>query len=134
MSASPRANLRTPLGRVEGLGSARAGTLHFWHQRMTAVALVPLSIWFVASALAYVGAEQGAVAAYFAQPINAVPMFLFILAAVYHMSLGLQIIIEDYFHREGLKIAALILNRFAAWTIGAGAGLALIKMALGTPA
>ena len=129
-----RANFRTPLKRVGGLGAARSGTLHFWHQRMTAVALVPLSVWFVASALAYVGAEQGAVAAYFAQPINAVPMFLFIVAAVYHMSLGLQIIIEDYFHQEGLKIAALILNRFAAWTIGAAAALALIKMALGTPA
>ena len=71
--------LRTPLSKIEGLGSAKSGTLHFWHQRMTAVALVPLSIWFVASALAYVGADQGAVAAYFAEPVNAVPMFLFML-------------------------------------------------------
>lgn len=134
MSAPPRTSFRTPLGRVEGLGAARTGTHHFWHQRMTAVALVPLSIWFVASALAYVGAEQGAVAAYFAQPINAVPMFLFIVASVYHMSLGVQIIIEDYFHQEGLKIALLILNRFAAWAIGAASCLALVKMALGTPA
>jgi succinate dehydrogenase / fumarate reductase membrane anchor subunit len=129
-----RVSLITARKRVEGLGSARAGTLHFWHQRLTAVALIPLSIWFVASALAYVGAEQGAVAAYFARPINAIPMFLFIVAAVYHMSLGLQIIIEDYFHQEGLKIALLLLNRFAAWIIGAAAGLALIKMALGAPA
>jgi len=122
--------LRTPLATIEGLGSAHSGTLHFWHQRMTAVALVPLSIWFVASALAYVGAEAGAVAAYFAQPINAVPMFLFIVASTYHMSLGLQIIIEDYFHDEGQRIAALMLNRFAAWAIGAASGLALIRMAL----
>jgi len=122
--------LRTPLKRIEGLGSARSGTQHFWHQRVTAVALVPLSIWFVASALAYVGAEQGAVAAYFAEPVNAVPMFLFILASTYHMSLGLQIIIEDYIHNEGQKIAALILNRFAAWAIGAASSFALIKMAL----
>ena len=125
--------LRTPLGTVEGLGSARSGTMHFWHQRMTAVALVPLAFWFVASALAYVGAEQGAVAAFFAQPVNAVLMFLFLVAALYHMSLGLQIIIEDYFHQEGLKIAFLLLNRFAAWIIGAAAGFALVKMALGTP-
>jgi succinate dehydrogenase / fumarate reductase membrane anchor subunit len=122
--------LRTPLGRIEGLGSAKSGTQHFWHQRVTAVALVPLSIWFVASALAYVGAEQGAVAAYFAEPVNAVPMFLFILASTYHMSLGVQIIIEDYIHNEGRKIAALILNRFAAWAIGAASSFALIKMAL----
>ena len=122
--------LRTPLGRIEGLGSAKSGTQHFWHQRVTAVALVPLSIWFVASALAYVGAEQGAVAAYFAEPVNAVPMFLFILASTYHMSLGVQIIIEDYIHNEGQKIALLMLNRFAAWAIGAASSFALIKMAL----
>jgi succinate dehydrogenase / fumarate reductase membrane anchor subunit len=122
--------LRTPLSRIEGLGSAKSGTQHFWHQRVTAVALVPLSIWFVASALAYVGAEQGAVAAYFAEPVNAVPMFLFILASTYHMSLGVQIIIEDYIHNEGQKIALLILNRFAAWAIGAASSFALIKMAL----
>ena len=122
--------LRTPLSNIEGLGSARTGTLHFWHQRMTAVALIPLSIWFVASALAYVGADQGAVAAYFAEPINAVPMFLFIVASTYHMSLGLQIIIEDYFHNEGQKIALLLLNRFAAWAIGAASAFALVRMAL----
>ena len=122
--------LRTPLGRIEGLGAAKSGTQHFWHQRMTAVALVPLSIWFVASTLAYVGAEQGAVAAYFAEPVNAVPMFLFILASTYHMSLGVQIIIEDYIHNEGQKIALLMLNRFAAWTVGAASSFALIKMAL----
>jgi succinate dehydrogenase / fumarate reductase membrane anchor subunit len=124
------ARLRTPLAKIEGLGSAKTGTLHFWHQRMTAVALIPLSIWFVASALAYVGADQGAVAAYFAEPINAVPMFLFIVASTYHMSLGLQIIIEDYFHNEGQKIALLLLNRFAAWAIGVASAFALVRMAL----
>jgi succinate dehydrogenase / fumarate reductase membrane anchor subunit len=120
--------LRTPLAKIEGLGSAKAGTLHFWHQRMTAVALVPLSVWFVASALAYVGAEQGAVAAYFAEPVNGVLMFLFVVASTYHMSLGLQTIVEDYVHQEGRKIAALMLNRFAAWAIGAASLFALIRM------
>ena len=71
---------------------------------------------------------------FFAQPVNAVPMFLFIVAAVYHMSLGLQVVIEDYIHQEGMKFALLLLNRFACWAIGASAGFALIKMALGTPA
>ena len=124
------ARLRTPLAKIEGLGSAKTGTLHFWHQRTTAVALVPLSIWFVASAIAYVGADQGAVAAYFAEPINAVPMFLFIVASTYHMSLGIQVIIEDYFHNEGQKIALLLLNKFAAWAIGAASAFALVRMAL----
>lgn len=122
--------LRTPLSKIEGLGSARAGTMHFWHQRLTAVALVPLAVWFTASALAYVGAEQGAVATYFADPINGVLMFLFILASTYHMSLGLQVIIEDYFHQEGQKIALLLLNQFACWAIGAASAFALIRMAL----
>ena len=126
--------LRTPLGRVEGLGSARAGTNHFWQQRLTAVALVPLSVWFVASALAYVGAEQGAVAAFFAEPAEAILMFLFIVAAVHHMSLGLQVIIEDYVHQEGVKMTLLVLNRFACWGIGAAAGFALLKLAVGAPA
>jgi len=125
--------LRTPLGRIEGLGSARAGTTHFWQQRLTSVALVPLSIWFVASALAYVGAERGAVAAFFAEPAEAILMFLFIVATVHHMSLGLQVVIEDYVHQEGAKVTLLVLNRFACWTIGAAAGFALVKMAFGAP-
>ena len=127
-------SFRTPLGRIEGLGAAKAGTLHFWHQRITAVALIPLSVWFVASALAYVGAEQGAVAAFFAEPINAILMALFILAVVYHMSLGLQTIIGDYFHAEGLKLTLVIFVRFASWGIGAASLFALVKLALGTPA
>jgi len=126
--------LRTPLSRIEGLGSAKSGTAHFWQQRVTAVALVPLSVWFVASALAYVGAEQGAVAAFFAEPAEAILMFLFIVAAIHHMSLGLQVIIEDYIHQEGMKLTLLILNRFGCWGIGATAGFALLKLAVGAPA
>jgi succinate dehydrogenase / fumarate reductase membrane anchor subunit len=123
--------IRTPLGKIEGLGSARSGTHHFWALRVSSVALIPLSIWFVASALAYVGADQGAVAAYFAEPINAVLMFLFIVSCAYHTSLGLQTIIEDYFHQESIKITLLILNRFACWIVGTAAGYALIRMAFG---
>ena len=126
-------DMRTPLARVEGLGSAKSGTTHFWQQRVTAVALVPLSVWFVASALAYVGAEQGAVAAFFAEPAEAILMFLFIVAAVHHMSLGLQVIIEDYIHQEGMKLTLLVLNRSACWGIGAAAGFALLRLAVGGP-
>ena len=122
--------IRTPLAKIEGLGSARAGTHHFWALRVSSVALVPLSIWFVASALAYVGAGQGAVAAYFSEPINAVLMFLFIVACAYHTSLGLQTVIEDYFHQESIKITFLVLTRFACWIVATAAGWALIRMAL----
>jgi len=122
--------IRTPLAKIEGLGSARTGTHHFWALRVSSVALVPLSIWFVASALAYVGAGQGAVAAYFSEPINAVLMFLFIITCAYHSSLGLQTVIEDYFHQESIKITFLVLNRFACWIVATAAGWALIRMAL----
>lgn len=126
-----QSHIRTSLGKIEGLGSGHAGTHHFWAQRVSSVALIPLSIWFVASALAYVGAEPGAVAAYFAEPINAVLMFLFIIACAWHTSLGLQTIIEDYYHQESLKITLIILNRFACWIVGAAAAYALIRMAFG---
>lgn len=122
--------IRTPLSKIEGLGSARAGTHHFWALRVSSVALVPLSIWFVASALAYVGAGQGPVAAYFSEPVNAVLMFLFIITCAYHTSLGLQTVIEDYFHQESVKITLLLLDRFACWIVATAAGWALIRMAL----
>ncbi len=124
------ARFRTPLARIEGLGSAKAGTAHFWQQRVSAVALVPLSIWFVASALAYVGAEEGAVAAFFAQPLNGIFMFLFLVAALVHMRIGLQEIIVDYIHQEGLKVVLLILNSFANAAIGIAVSYALVKIAL----
>ena len=122
--------IRTPLAKIEGLGSARSGTHHFWALRVSSVALIPLSIWFVASALAYVGAGQGPVSAYFSEPINAVLMFLFIITCAYHTSLGLQTVIEDYFPQESVKITLLVLNRFACWIVATAAGWALIRMAL----
>jgi succinate dehydrogenase / fumarate reductase membrane anchor subunit len=130
MSAKASRDYRTPRARVEGLGAARSGTTHFLHQRISAVALVPLSIWFVFAALELVGANLAEVMVFLGTPLNAVLMFGFLVAALYHMSLGVQIIIEDYVHREGVKIALLILNRLAMWAIGAAAGFALLKIAL----
>ena len=124
-------SLQTPLHRVEGLGSAKAGTSEFWRQRVTAVALVPLSIWFVWSALALVGAEQSAVTVFLGDPLNAVLMLLFLLAALYHMAIGMQIIVEDYIHQPGLKIAFIILNRFFALSVGVATAFALLKIAFG---
>ena len=127
---SARSDLRTPLSRVEGLGSARAGTVHFLRQRVSAIALVFLSIWFVWGALGLVGAGLADVLVFLSEPVNTVLMFLFLATALYHMSLGMQIIIEDYFHQEGLKLALLVLNRFFMWGIGAAAGFALLKIAV----
>lgn len=125
-----RTGMRTPLSRVEGLGSARAGTTHFLHQRISAVALAFLSIWFVWSALGVVGGGLAETLVFLTDPVSAVLMALFLATALYHMSLGLHIIIEDYIHQEGLKMALLILNRFFMWGIGAAAGFALLKIAL----
>ena len=130
MSAKVSRDYRTPRARVEGLGAARSGTTHFLHQRISAVALVPLSIWFVFAALELVGDNLAEVMVFLGEPMNAVLMFGFLTAALYHMSLGVQIIIEDYVHREGVKITLLILNRLAMWAIGAAAGFALLKIAL----
>jgi succinate dehydrogenase / fumarate reductase membrane anchor subunit len=125
------AELRTPLSRIQGLGSAKSGTTHFLHQRMTAVVLIPLAIWFVIAGLAQVGNSQASVAAFFAHPVNAILMFLFLSAALYHMTIGIQVIIEDYVHCEAVKLLLVIVNRLAAFAIGASAALALAGLALG---
>jgi succinate dehydrogenase / fumarate reductase membrane anchor subunit len=127
---SAREDLRTPLSRATGLGSAKSGTEHFWHQRMSAVALVPLSIWFVLSALSLVGDNLAEVLVFLGEPMNAILMFLFLFAALYHMTLGVQVVIEDYIHEERVKLLSLMLNRFFALGIGFAAGFALLKIAL----
>jgi succinate dehydrogenase / fumarate reductase membrane anchor subunit len=124
-------SLQTPLHRVEGLGSAKAGTAEFWRQRVTAVALVPLSIWFVWSALALVGGNQETAVAFFASPLNAVLMLLFLATALYHMTIGVQVVIEDYVHQSFLKISCIILNRFFAVAVGVATAFALLKIAFG---
>jgi succinate dehydrogenase / fumarate reductase, membrane anchor subunit len=123
-------SIRTPLGRVEGLGAAHRGTEHFISQRVTAVALVPLSIWFVVSVLSLVGGDRSDAVAFLASPVNAVLMALFIIAGLMHMVLGLQVVIEDYVTSEGGKIALLLLNKFFAWVVGAASIFALLKIAL----
>ena len=127
---SAQGDLRTPLSRATGLGSAKSGTVHFWRQRMSAVALIPLSIWFVVSALSLVGSNLAEVLVFLGEPMNAILMFLFLFAALYHMTLGLQVIIEDYIHGGNVRLLFLMLNRFFALGVGFAAGFALLKIAL----
>ena len=124
-------SLRTPIGRVRGLGSAKDGTEHFWMQRVTAIALVPLVIWFVASLVAMTGARYGAVQDWLGSPLVAILMLLMIVAGFYHLKLGLQVVIEDYVHSEGLKIAALLFNTFFCLVVGVAAAFAVLKIAFG---
>ncbi|MGC6475140.1 MAG: succinate dehydrogenase, hydrophobic membrane anchor protein [Parvibaculales bacterium] len=123
-------DMRTPLSRVRGLGSAKKGTEHFWLQRVTAIANIPLTLFFLASLVAHSGADYQAVVAYFSHPIVAVIMLLLILSAIWHAKLGLQTVIEDYVHGEAQKLTAIVLNNFFTLIVGIASILAIIKLAL----
>lgn len=124
-------SLETPLRRVEGLGPAHAGPKHFWRQRVTAVALVPLAIWFGVAALGLVGANEPSVLVFLTNPLNAILMASFVTILLYHMSIGLQDIVDDYVHSNGQKIFLLLVLRAATIAVGAASLLALAKIAIG---
>jgi len=101
-------SMRSPLGRVRGLGSAKDGTGHWWAQRLTALALIPLVLWFCISVIVMTGADYPAVAAWIASPLVAGLLLLLIASTFYHGALGLQVVIEDYVHHEMTKLAMLL--------------------------
>jgi succinate dehydrogenase / fumarate reductase membrane anchor subunit len=124
-------SLRTPLGRVRGLGSAKEGTDHWWMQRVSAIALIPLSLWFVIFILGLTGTDYPVFKAAVARPLNAVLLILLLFALFYHAVLGLQVVIEDYVHSEWLKITLLLLIKFAAVLSGASAIFSVLRIAFG---
>ena len=99
---------RSPLGRARGLGSARAGSKHWWAQRLTAVALVPLTIWFIWSMMRLTDATQADVADWLSSPVRLALMLALIAATFHHLQLGLQVVIEDYVPQEGIRFAAVL--------------------------
>jgi succinate dehydrogenase / fumarate reductase membrane anchor subunit len=122
---------RTPLARVRGLGSARSGTQDFWHVRVTAVALVPLTIAFVLIVVALLGRNHAAVVQILGSPFVAMIMLLFIATTAYHMWLGMQEIIVDYIHGDLAKFAALMANAFFCIVIGVASAYAIFKLSFG---
>ena len=124
-------SLRTPLGRVRHLGSARSGTRHFWHQRLTSVANVPLTIAVVAIIMALLGRNHAAVVQILGSTFVALTMLLFIVTSVYHMWLGMQVIIEDYVLDELPKLVALMANTFFSFAVGLAAVFAILKLSFG---
>mgnify|MGYP000490871896 CR=1 FL=1 len=106
-------SLQTPLGRVRGLGSAHSGTHHWWLQRLTAVALVPLTVYFLWLLLVLVGADQDQAREMLAKPRNAILLAAFVIALFWHAQLGLQVVIEDYIHVRWQELSLQIFVRFA---------------------
>ena len=124
-------SLKTPLGRVAGLGSAKEGTGHWWAQRLTAVALIPLSFLFVVFVFAIAGADHARAVELMGNPLVAVIMLLFIVAGFYHMKLGMQVVIEDYVQHEGAKTVLLVSLALGSFALGMAAIFAVLKLAFG---
>jgi succinate dehydrogenase / fumarate reductase membrane anchor subunit len=122
-------SLQTPLHKVQGLGASHSGTGHFWRQRMTAVALLPLGLWFAYTVLGLAGANVVAALAYLAHPWNALLMAAFAVTLLYHMSLGLQVVIDDYIHTAGMKIFLLLVVRFVMIATMSTCLFALVRIA-----
>ena len=122
--------MRSPLGRAIGLGSAKEGVEHWWRQRMTAVALVPLVLWFVIAVIGLVGADRAAMVAWVHNPMTAVLLILLLVATFYHAALGLQVVIEDYIHGEAMRLTVLVIMRFLCIVFVVRGILAVLKLAL----
>ena len=120
--------LSTPLARVRGLGSARSGTGHFWRQRLTAVANVPLTIAFVVIVVGLLGRNHAAVVQILGSPLVAEIMLLFITSLCNHMRIGMQVIVEDYVHEEGLKLFLLMANTFFTAAVALAAAFAILML------
>ncbi|WP_157220297.1 succinate dehydrogenase, hydrophobic membrane anchor protein [Flavisphingomonas formosensis] len=121
----------TGIGRVRGLGSAKHGAVHWWHQRLTAAANVVLVTWFVVSLLRLPSLDHKAVVLWLSSPFVAVPMVLLTINVFWHLRLGMQVFIEDYVHEEGSKVAALLLLNFYAVAAAALAIFSILKIAFG---
>jgi succinate dehydrogenase / fumarate reductase, membrane anchor subunit len=124
-------SMRTPLARVRGLGTAKDGVHHWWMQRLTAVALVPLVLWFVVSIAGLAGMSYVEAVAWISSPWVSVFLVLLIVATFYHAQLGVQVVIEDYVHNEPVKLAALVALKFAAIILAVAAIFAVLKIAFG---
>ncbi|MEQ8452558.1 MAG: succinate dehydrogenase, hydrophobic membrane anchor protein [Nitratireductor sp.] len=124
-------DMRTPLGKVRGLGSAKDGTDTFWRQRLTAIANIPLLLFFVGLLIALNGAGYDEVRATLGNPFVTLVLILVLVSGFVHMRIGMKEIIEDYIHDEGVKIALVVLNMFFVFTIGAACVFALLKIAFG---
>jgi succinate dehydrogenase membrane anchor subunit len=124
--------LQSPIGRARGLGAARAGVGHWMRQRLTAIANVVLVLWFVFSAIALTGAGYAEVRTWLASPVSASLMILLIISTFYHARLGLQVVVEDYVHHEGAKVAALAAIPLVVFALAVTCIVAVLKVSIGS--
>lgn len=120
--------MSSSLHKVQGLGASHTGTGHFWHERLSSVALIPLTLWFGYSMLGLAGTSEVACITYLAHWWNALLMFAFVIITLWHIKLGLQVIIDDYVHSAGKKIFLLLLVRFLVIATGSAATFALLQI------
>jgi succinate dehydrogenase / fumarate reductase, membrane anchor subunit len=122
--------MRSPLGRAMGLGSAKEGAEHWWMARVSAVALIPLTLWFVASIIAHTGSDYVTFIVWLRMPLVSILMVLLLIALFYHTALGLQVVIEDYVHSEA-KFGALIAVRLGCVALAVAGIMATMRIAFG---
>ena len=125
-------DLRTPIARARGLGSAKDGTRHWWMQRITAIALIPLVVWLTGSLVAIGAADHAQTVSWIRSPAVSVALLLTIAAAFHHAQLGMQVIIEDYVQTEWKKLAAVIAVKLSAIALAATAAFSVLRIALGS--
>jgi succinate dehydrogenase / fumarate reductase membrane anchor subunit len=124
--------MKTPLGRVRGLGSARSGAHHWWQERLTSVSTLLLLVWFFVSLLRLPDFQYQTLYVWLASPLAAVPMLLLILSTFWHLAGGLRVVVEDYVHEEGGKLAWLVLINFASLLTAGLCLFAVLKIAFGS--
>ncbi len=124
-------SLRTPLGRVLGLGTAREGTEHWWAQRVSAVALLLLGAWFVIAIVMLDSLDHAAAVAFVGAPWNSVLLTLLSVMLAYHSYLGVQVVVEDYVHAPGIKVVSLMLSKFAHILVAVAAVYAVLRVGIG---
>jgi succinate dehydrogenase / fumarate reductase membrane anchor subunit len=124
-------SIRTPLAKARGLGAAKSGTDHWWEQRLTSIALVPLTFFGVVIVMALVGRNHAATVQILGSPFVAIVMLLFVFATTFHMKLGAQSVIEDYIHSKPMKTALLIVNSFLCIVLWLACTFAILKLSFG---
>jgi succinate dehydrogenase / fumarate reductase, membrane anchor subunit len=130
-SKTPQVDImRSPLGRARGLGSARAGAAHWWAQRLTAIALLPLTLWFLCGMVRMIGATRDDIVFWMAGPLPIVLMIALVIATFHHLQLGLQVVIEDYVHSDALRVGSTLVVKGLAMLLALACIVSVLKLGL----